>query len=113
MQEQQPLLDGRYQVIKQLGEGAFARTYLVEDTHIERPDFLVVKQFKEPTSRTQAIKEFEVRLQLFNHRNPDPACQHLPWIHEVHPVDHEAHVIMDYILGPTLKVVDAEFPWSI
>ncbi|HTK06050.1 MAG TPA: NACHT domain-containing protein [Ktedonobacteraceae bacterium] len=113
MQESHPLLDERYQVIKQLGEGAFARTYLVEDTHIERPDFLVVKQFKEPTSRTQAINEFEALLKLFNPRHPDPACQHLPWIHEVHLVAHDAHVIMDYIPGPTLEEVASEFPWPI
>jgi serine/threonine protein kinase len=54
-------LGGRYQIIKELGQGGFGKTYIAEDTHLPGNPQCVVKQLL-----SGKPSEFDLRLRLFN-----------------------------------------------
>jgi serine/threonine protein kinase len=98
------LLDKRYRVVRRLGRGAMAQTYLVED--MEFGGEFAVKKFYRPTTVLQQAKnEFDALRHL--------ASRFLPRIYDVYPPGHDVHVKMDYIPGPTLEEVRPEFPWPV
>jgi serine/threonine protein kinase len=90
------LLDKRYRVVRSLGEGAFARTMLAEDT--EASGRFVLKQFLRPDDSTvfqQARQEFET-LRGVDHPS-------LPRVFDVYPRDHDVHVKLEYVEGARLR----------
>ncbi len=97
------VLDGRYRVLRLLGHGAMAQTYLVAD--MEFGGDFAVKRFYRPASVLQQAKnEFDA----LRHLN----SPYLPRIYDVYPPNHDVHVKMEYIPGPTLEEVRTELPWS-
>lgn len=98
------ILDGRYRVLRPLGRGAMAQTYLVTDTEFGG-DFAVKKFYRPAMVLQQAKNEFDALRHL--------ASRFLPRIYDVYPPNHDVHVKMDYIPGPTLEEVRTEFPWTV
>lgn len=101
------LLDSRYRVRRRLGGGSSGLTYLVEDEEIDAtlPRAFVVKVFHYPeTVRSQAAREFALLRQA---QSP-----YLPRVYDVYPPDHDVHLKMEYVPGPTLDAVSSEFPWD-
>lgn len=98
------LFDKRYRVIRMLGQGSTARTYLARDE-----DFggvFALKQYLWPSAvRAHAGNEFDVLRRI--------SSPHLPRIYDVFPPQNDVHVKMDYIQGPTLQDVGREFPWPL
>jgi serine/threonine protein kinase len=62
------IVGGRYQIIKFLGEGGFAETYLAEDIHLPDRPLRVVKvlkpQFTDPTSLQIAQRLFDTEAKI-------------------------------------------------
>ncbi|MBE9031252.1 tetratricopeptide repeat protein [filamentous cyanobacterium LEGE 11480] len=50
-----PLLGGRYQIIRQLGGGGFGQTFLAEDQHLPGRPFCVVKHLQPKASQPEAL----------------------------------------------------------
>jgi serine/threonine protein kinase len=102
--ESEGLLDNRYKVHRPLGQGNMARTYLVTD--IEFDELFAVKQFYRPSNvLEQAKAEFSVLRQTHS--------PYLPRVYDVYPAQQDIHIKMDYVPGPTLEQVEAEFPWPL
>ncbi len=98
------LLDQRYRVIRMLGQGSTARTYLARDE--EFGSVFALKQYLWPSAvRVHAGNEFDVLRRI--------SSPYLPRIYDVFPPQNDVHVKMDYIQGPTLQDVRREFPWPL
>jgi serine/threonine protein kinase len=97
-------LDNRYTVIRVLGQGSTARTYLAIDEMTD--ERFALKQFLNPSSSAaeQAKNEFKTLWKL-HHEN-------LPPIYDVSPLTNDVHVKMGYIPGPTLQDVEQDLPWK-
>lgn len=52
------LLDGRYRIVRELGQGGFGRTYLAEDMH-RFSELCVLKEFAPQVQGTQALQKAE------------------------------------------------------
>jgi Serine/threonine protein kinase len=57
------VLDGRYRIVRQLGAGGFAKTYLAQDTRIPLEPFCVVKHLHPQTNDAEQLK---IATRLFN-----------------------------------------------
>lgn len=102
--EQGRVLDNRYQVLRILGHGATARTYLARDKEFD--GVFALKQYLWPSAVMRHAKaEFEVLRRISSPR--------LPRVYDVFPPGNDVHVKMDYIPGPTLDAVKQEFPWPV
>ena len=102
--DQGQLLDDRYRVIRVLGQGATARTYLARDE--EFGNFFALKQYLWPSSvLAHAGNEFDAMRSLYS--------PYLPRIYDVYPARCDVHVKMDFVQGSTLEEVRPEFPWPI
>jgi serine/threonine protein kinase len=100
------MLDRRYKVIQLLGQGSMARTYLATDTSFPDLGFFALKQFLFPSVvYEQAQAEFGTLRNLNS--------LHLPRVYDINPPDHDVHVKMEYIPGPTLQELEKEFPWPL
>ena len=100
------LLDKRYRVHRLLGKGTMAYTYLAGDTDFASLGLFALKQYINPSEvLQQAAAEFDVL------RNC--TSRYLPRIFDIYPPQNDIHVKMEFIPGPTLQQVEAEFPWSL
>lgn len=99
-------LDDRYRVRRKLGEGAFGRTYLVEDEQLgpEEPRVFVVKVFHRPEAALEQARGEFARLRSLQTR-------YVPRVYDFYPPHCDVHLKMDYVPGPTLAEVRGEFPW--
>ena len=100
---QEQIFDQRYRVVRQLGQGAMARTFLVTD--IAHPDLGVfaVKQFRNPElALEQSRTEFQTLQKL--------RSRHVPRIYEISKPTDDIHLKMEYIPGQTLLELEARFP---
>ena len=105
-QPPEQILDKRYKVLRLLGKGAAAQTYLVTDTRFPDLGLIAIKHFEHAADvLAQAQAEFNA-LKGVN-------TKHLPRIFDISPAENEAHVKMEYIPGQTLEELQSEFPWSI
>lgn len=101
---QNRLLDQRYRVIRLLGQGSTARTYLASDE--EFGGVFALKQYLWPSAvRAHAGGEFDALRRI--------ASPYLPRIYDVFPPQNDVHLKMDYIEGPTLQDLRREFPWPL
>ncbi|EFH80222.1 serine/threonine protein kinase [Ktedonobacter racemifer] len=103
---EESLLCKRYKVQQVLGQGMMARTYKVSDTEYENLGSYVLKQFLRPEEVIkQAVAEYKAL--------KDIASKYLPRIDYIFPPGEDAHILMQYIPGPTLQQVEIEFPWPL
>lgn len=100
------LLDKRYKVHRLLGRGTMAYTYLASDNDFESLGLFALKQYISPSEVLhQAEAEFHVMRNI--------TSRYLPRIFDIYPPQNDVHVKMEYIDGPTLQQVEAEFPWPL
>jgi serine/threonine protein kinase len=103
---EEPLLDKRYKVIRFLGRGTMAQTYLASDTDFEALGVFALKQYNNPAEvLKQAAAEFDAMRKI--------TSDYLPKIFDIYPPNCDVHIKMEYIPGPTLQQVEADFPWSL
>ena len=107
-EEETALLDRRFKVQRVLGQGTMAKTYLA--TYADYADAglgsFVLKQFLRPAEvYDQAVSEYRTLMQI--------KSKYLPSIADIYRQQDEVHIKMEYISGPTLKELEATFPWSI
>ena len=88
------MIDGRYRVDRELGSGASAITYKVQDTHIDRP--FAIKVIRDPRLADSLAKNEFLRLL-------DVAHEGLPKVFEVNPADKPYHLKLEYVRGSSLK----------
>lgn len=107
-------LRGRYEIIKQLGKGWFAETYLAKDKDLPGNPFCVVKrlkpQFTEPfllrTARRLFEQEAEVLYQLGNHEQIPRLLAHFQ-------ENQDFYLVQDFIEGDVLsEELKAGRKWS-
>lgn len=95
-----------YRVQRVLGQGMMARTYRVSNIHYPELGSYVLKQFlREEEVKKQAVAEYKALKNI--------ASEYLPRIDYIFAPDEDAHILMEYIPGPTLQQVESEFPWSL
>jgi len=101
---QQPLLGGRYQVIRRLGSGGFSRTFLVADRHLPNHPHCVLKQLKLPHQDTGTLEmarrlfdtEARVMYQLSHHPQVPTLLAHFE-------ENREFYLAQEYIEGQPLN----------
>ena len=102
------LLDGRYRVQRVLGKGTMARTYLasLNDYAGAGLELCVLKQFlRTEEVYEQAVAEYRTLEKI--------KSKYLPRIADIYRPQDDVHIKMEYIPGPTLKELEAEFPWPL
>ncbi len=99
-------LNGRFRVHRLLGQGTMARTYLVSYQDFPELGQRVLKQLLNPAEvYTQAVAEYKALEKL--------KSKYVPAIKDIYKETDEAHIAMEYIPGPTLQQLEAEFPWAL
>lgn len=89
------LLDRRYTILRLLGTGSSAQTFLVTDNEAE--GLFVIKQFLRPEmlrESGEAKREFTALRKLDS--------KYLPRVYDIYPSSEDAHVKMEYVEGVTL-----------
>jgi serine/threonine protein kinase len=90
------ILDKQFEVIRELGAGASARTLLVKDTNLN--EFFAAKIYFQRSTlieRGEAIQEFKI---LWNHPHPN-----MPRPLQPPSFDRQISVLLEWIDGPTLR----------
>lgn len=99
------LLDGRYRVIRTLGEGATAVTYLAEDVEFE--GLYVLKRIKDLTlAKRLATAEFKALRHL-------PEHPRIVKIIDAYPADRDFHLKMEYVEGESLQELQGSKAWDV
>lgn len=99
----EPILSGRYKILKKLGEGGFGQTFLAEDWHLPTKPHCVVKRLKSQFSDEESFKlahrlfeqEADVLYRLGNHPSIPNLLAHFE-------NDGEFFLVQEYIEGATL-----------
>lgn len=100
------IFDKRYKVHRLLGRGTMACTYLASDTEYESLGLFALKQYMSPSEvLPQAATEFDTMRTIHS--------KYLPQSFDIYPAENDVHLKMEYIPGPTLQEVEAEFPWPL
>lgn len=100
---QEQIFDQRYKVVRKLGQGAMAQTFLVTDIDYPELGVFAVKRFLNPASVLEQAKAEFLSLKKLR-------SQHVPYIHEIYPQTSDIHLKMEYIPGPTLMELESRFP---
>lgn len=99
-EQRKPLLGGRYRVLRQLGQGGFGQTYLVEDVN-RFQELCVLKEFnpqvrdKIALDKAQAMFEREASI-LYQLNHPQ-----IPRFRELLREGDKLFLVQDYIEGPS------------
>jgi Serine/threonine protein kinase len=95
-----------FRVQRILGQGSMARTYLVSDIRYPDLNVSVLKRFlREEEVTKQAVAEYKALDTIHS--------MYMPKIKYIYTPSDDAHILMEYIPGPTLQQVESEFPWSL
>lgn len=102
------MLDTRYQIIQELGQGGFGRTYLAEDTH-RFHERCVLKEFAPQVEGTQALRKAEELFEreagvLYKLQHPQ-----IPRFRELFRADVNGtgclFLVQDYVAGETYQAL--------
>ncbi|WP_244142145.1 bifunctional serine/threonine-protein kinase/formylglycine-generating enzyme family protein [aff. Roholtiella sp. LEGE 12411] len=94
------LLDGRYKILKQLGEGNFGETYLARDHKRPSKPLCVVKRLKPKHTHPKILELFEQEAVMLEKLGEHPQ---IPRLLAHFPVQNELYIIQDYVEGHTLR----------
>lgn len=98
------LLDSRYRVIRILGEGSTAITFLAEDT--EYGGVYVLKKIKDPTLAKRLVSaEFNALRNL-------PPHPRIVKIIDANSIDKDFHLKMEYVEGECLHDLHKTYKWD-
>jgi serine/threonine-protein kinase len=98
------LLDNRYQIVAELGEGGFGKTVLAEDIHMPSRRKCVIKQLKPRTNDPQVyqlIKERFQREAALLEALGD-GCPQIPRLYAYFELSGEFYLVQEWIPGETL-----------
>ena len=99
-------LNNHYKMLRILGQGAMARTYLATYTEDDELGQSVLKQFLRPDEVYEQAKAEYLALK-------DLKSKYFPTIRDIRSRDEEVHIIMEYIPGPTLQEEKTQFPFVL
>lgn len=94
------LLDGRYQILARLGEGAFGETYLARDEKRPRKPQCVVKRLKPGYTDQRVLEFFEREADVLERLGRHPQ---IPRLLAHFAIDQELFIVQDYIEGHPLR----------
>jgi tetratricopeptide (TPR) repeat protein len=96
-------LSGRYQIISQLGQGGFGKTFLAADLYLPGQPKCVVKQLKplanDPTTLQVARRLFDTEAQILHQLGTHPQ---IPQLFAYFEENQEFYLVQEYIEGETL-----------
>ncbi|MGH2413900.1 MAG: protein kinase domain-containing protein, partial [Microcystaceae cyanobacterium] len=97
-------LNGRYQIISQLGQGGFGKTFLAEDRHLPGFPQCVVKQFKpqetDPDTLQTARRLFNTEAEILYQLGTHPQ---IPQLFAYFEENQEFYLVQEYIEGHDLE----------
>ncbi|RCJ24700.1 hypothetical protein A6770_03315 [Nostoc minutum NIES-26] len=93
-------LDGRYKILKKLGEGSFGETYLARDEKRPSKPLCVVKQLKPKHNHPKVLELFEQEAVILEKLGEHPQIPRLLAHFAVH---NQLYIIQDYVEGHTLR----------
>ncbi|MBW4495683.1 MAG: SUMF1/EgtB/PvdO family nonheme iron enzyme [Oscillatoria princeps RMCB-10] len=101
----EPLLRGRYSIIRPIGQGGFGKTYLAQDTD-RRSAYCVVKQFSpspaiqnHPSALEKARDLFNLEAEKLLHLEDHPQ---IPTLFAYFESDNRLYLVQQFIKGQTL-----------
>lgn len=97
------LLEGRYEILRELGEGAGGTVLLAKDLKLNR--YVALKTILDPTAVTRSQMDrfrYEIRVAAMM-RHPN-----IVQIHEVIELEGRPVCVMEYVEGPSLQRVTAD-----
>ena len=106
--EEMYLFNGRFKIVRILGQGAMAKTYLATYAAYAEAGLgpFVLKRFLRPEEvYEQAVAEYKALQQI--------KSDYIPRIEEIYLPGDDVHIKMEYIPGPTLKERESTFPWPV
>ncbi len=99
-----PLLGGRYQVIRQLGGGGFGQTFLAEDQHLPGRPFCVIKHLRpkvdQPETIAAAQRLFEVEAAVLHELGHH---DQIPRLAAYFQENDEFYIVEEFIQGTLFR----------
>jgi eukaryotic-like serine/threonine-protein kinase len=92
------LLDGRYQIIKKLGHGGFAHTYLARNISLPNRPTCVIKHLRPKSSHPSMLKLFKREARVLGQLDH----QQIPHSSECFERNGEVFMVQDFIAGEDL-----------
>ncbi len=114
--EEETLLNSRYRLLNQVGQGGFGAVYRADDTQGVQ-EWVVIKDFHlaalPPQEEREARDTFEREVQLLSKL----AHPHLPRLHDHFTTPGHCYLVRDFIAGETLEhyletMPDGRLPWQ-
>jgi tetratricopeptide (TPR) repeat protein/tRNA A-37 threonylcarbamoyl transferase component Bud32 len=100
----QPLLGGRYQIIRRLGGGGFGQTFLAEDQHLPGKPFCVVKHLQPKSTHPDALaasqRLFEAEAAVLHELGHH---SQIPRLTAHFQEDREFYLVQEFIQGTVLN----------
>lgn len=93
-------LDGRYQILKKLGEGNFGETYLARDCKRPSKPLCVVKQLKPKHNHPKVLELFEQEAAILEKLGEHPQ---IPRLLAHFTINNQLYIVQDYVEGHTLR----------
>ena len=103
------LINGRYQVIRTLGEGGFGHAYLSKDTHMPSQRQCVVKQLKPVSARAEVYQVVQQRFEREAAMLEKLGENHsqIPRLYAYFSENQQFYLVQEWIEGETLDEVIA------
>jgi serine/threonine protein kinase/Tfp pilus assembly protein PilF len=106
------LLDGRYKIVKPLGSGGFARTYLAQDTRIPKHPYCVVKKLhpseNNPEMAAIATRLFKAEAETLAELGAHPQ---IPQLYAYFSQCDDFYLVQEFIDGRELEE-EMSLPWT-
>jgi len=94
------LLDTRYKIVRQLGEGNFGETYLARDHKRPSKPLCVVKRLKPKHTHPRVMELFEQEAIILEKLGEHPQ---IPRLLAHFAIENDLYIIQDYVAGHTLR----------
>ncbi|MEG4224805.1 bifunctional serine/threonine-protein kinase/ABC transporter substrate-binding protein [Microcoleus sp. N9_B2] len=107
------ILRKRYKIVRELGRGGFARTYLAIDLDIPDHRLCVVKEINQPSNSqllSEAKKRFKIEVRALHRLGSHPQ---IPQLFDSFPENDHFYLIQEYIEGhPLREELNSNTQWN-